>query len=64
MPRLTLTRNLGESLIIGDDIVVTVVSRSAKQVRLCIEAPEHVRVIRAELQDLDEPQGEADGPRV
>ena len=46
---LVLTRKLMERLYIGDDICVTVVRLEGGQVRLGIDAPRHVRVVRAEL---------------
>ena len=46
---LTLTRKIGESIRIGDDIVVIVKEIKGKQVRLGIEAPRDVYVCREEL---------------
>jgi carbon storage regulator len=46
---LVLTRKLGEKLVIGDRIVVTVVKLDHGQVRLGIEAPREVAVFRAEI---------------
>lgn len=46
---LVLTRKLMEKLFIGDDICVTVVRLDGGQVRLGIEAPREVAVVRAEL---------------
>jgi carbon storage regulator len=46
---LVLTRKLMEKLFIGDDICVTVVRLEGGQVRLGIEAPREVSVVRAEL---------------
>ena len=46
---LVLTRKLMEKLFIGDDICVTVVRLDGGQVRLGIEAPREVTVVRAEL---------------
>jgi len=55
---LVLTRKLMEKLYIGDDICVTVVRLDGGQVRLGIEAPRDVSVVRAELVP------ERSGPRV
>lgn len=46
---LILTRRPGESITIGDDIVVTVVEVSGSQVRVGISAPREVRVLREEI---------------
>ena len=46
---LVLTRNCGEQLIIGGDIVVTVVAIEGNKIRLGIEAPKSVRVDREEI---------------
>jgi carbon storage regulator len=46
---LVLTRRPGESITIGDDIVVTVISASGGQVRLGITAPRSVQVLREEI---------------
>jgi carbon storage regulator len=46
---LVLTRKLMERLFIGDDICVTVVRLEGGQVRLGIDAPRDVAVVRAEL---------------
>jgi carbon storage regulator len=57
---LVLTRKLMEKLFIGDDICVTVVRLEAGQVRLGIEAPREVPVVRAELV----PERETSRPHV
>jgi carbon storage regulator CsrA len=46
---LVLTRKLMEKLYIGDDICVTVVRLEGGQVRLGIDAPRDVAVVRGEL---------------
>jgi carbon storage regulator len=46
---LILSRRPGESLTIGDDVVVTVVGVSGNQIRLGITAPREVRVLREEV---------------
>ena len=48
---LILTRREGETLKIGDDIEVTVLSVKGNQVRLGITAPEEVAVHREEIYD-------------
>jgi len=46
---LVLTRRQGESIVIGDDIKVTVVNLGPGRVKLGIEAPARVRVNREEI---------------
>lgn len=46
---LILTRKLGESITIGDEIKITVVDCKGKQVKLGIIAPEHIKVCREEI---------------
>jgi len=46
---LVLTRKLKEALLIGDDITVTVLSIDGDRIRLGIEAPSNVRIVRREL---------------
>ena len=46
---LVLSRRVGERLIIGDDIVITVIDVRSDGVRIGIDAPRHVRVNRAEV---------------
>ena len=60
---LILSRRPGESLTIGDDVVVTVVGVSGNQIRLGITAPREVRVLREEVYKAmrEENQAAADG---
>ncbi|HOV56372.1 MAG TPA: carbon storage regulator [Rhodanobacteraceae bacterium] len=60
---LVLSRARGESIRLGDDIVVTVNKISANQVRLGITAPKAVRVSRLEPA-REEPQSRADEPET
>ena len=46
---LVLSRKVGESFVIGDNIVVTVVRIAGGGVRLGIEAPDNCLVVRKEL---------------
>ena len=46
---LILQRKAGESLLIGEDITVRVISVDGTRVRLAITAPEDVPILRSEL---------------
>lgn len=46
---LVLSRTRDESIIIGDDVVVTVVDIRGDKVKLGIEAPQHISVHRREV---------------
>lgn len=46
---LILTRRVGETLIIGDNVNVTVLGVKGNQVRLGIDAPKDVSVHREEI---------------
>lgn len=46
---LVLTRRAGESVVIGDEVVVTVIEVRGEVVRLGIDAPRHVKVHREEI---------------
>ncbi|QIQ21641.1 carbon storage regulator CsrA [Zophobihabitans entericus] len=46
---LILTRRVGETLIIGDDVVITVLGVKGNQVRIGINAPKEVSIHREEI---------------
>ncbi|MBF0382465.1 MAG: carbon storage regulator CsrA [Magnetococcales bacterium] len=48
---LILTRRIGESLNIGDEIKITLLGIKGNQVRIGIDAPKHVEVHREEIYD-------------
>ncbi|GIW87421.1 MAG: hypothetical protein KatS3mg108_1745 [Isosphaeraceae bacterium] len=50
---LVLTRKVAEKLYIGDGISVTVLRIGGGQVRLGIEAPADVAIVRGELRDRE-----------
>ena len=46
---LVLTRRPGESIVIGDDIVITIIEIKGGQVRVGIDAPRSIDVYREEI---------------
>lgn len=49
MPMLVLTRKPNQSIMIGDDIEVTVLEVRGEQVRIGVNAPKHIPVHRREI---------------
>ena len=56
---LILQRKEGESLLIGDEVEVTVLSVEAGRARLAIQAPRSVTILRSELRVAAEVNREA-----
>ena len=57
---LILTRRVGETLMIGDEVTVTVLGVKGNQVRIGVNAPKHVSVHREEIYERiqkEEPGG-------
>jgi carbon storage regulator len=61
---LILQRKAGESLLIGDGIEITVLSVDSGRVRLAIEAPKSVPILRSELKAAAEVNREAAGEEL
>jgi carbon storage regulator len=61
---LILTRRVGEALMVGDEVTVTVLGVKGNQVRIGVNAPKHVSVHREEIYERirAEQQAEPDGP--
>ena len=50
---LVLSRKESEKIILGDDIVLTIVRVSGDRVRLGIQAPKDMLILRHELENKD-----------
>lgn len=48
---LALTRKVGERIVIGDNIIVTVVDIKGDNIRVSIDAPKEIKIYRGELYD-------------
>lgn len=60
---LILTRRIGETIMVGDDVKVTVLGVKGNQVRLGVDAPKDVAVHREEIyrriqQEKETPEGQ------
>jgi carbon storage regulator len=58
---LVVSRKIGQRIFIGDNIVVTLVDVDRGKVRIGVEAPNDVRILREEL--LDRPSNEDQPPQ-
>ena len=65
---LILTRRVGETLMIGDEVTVTVLGVKGNQVRIGVNAPKEIAVHREEIYDRiqreKEMEGEAPPPQA
>ncbi|MCX2980902.1 carbon storage regulator [Halieaceae bacterium IMCC14734] len=57
---LILTRRVGETLMVGDEVTVTVLGVKGNQVRLGVNAPKHVAVHREEIYNRIQDEDESD----
>lgn len=57
---LVLTRKQQEKIQIGDDVVITILKVKGNSIRVGIEAPKDVRVVRGELPKSETPQSGTD----
>jgi len=56
---LILSRKLDEKVVIGDDIVISIVEIRGDQVRIGIDAPKKIKVFRQEVYDAIKAENKA-----
>ena len=56
---LVISRDVQESFMVGDDVRVIIVGIRGGKVRIGIEAPKEVPIVRSELLERDDLDGEA-----
>ena len=61
---MILTRRVGETLMIGDEVTVTVLGVKGNQVRIGVNAPKEVAVHREEIYDRIKREQQADADPI
>ncbi len=60
---LILSRSIGQSICIGDDVIIRILGGHGKKLSIGIEAPDNVKVLRAEINPNYVPHHTNDKPR-
>lgn len=58
-PMLVLSRKRDESIIIGDDVMITIVDIKGEQVKIGVTAPKHVSIHRKEVYEAIQNENQA-----
>jgi len=62
---LILTRRIGETLMVGDEVAITVLGIKGNQIRLGVDAPKNVSVHREEIyQRIQRERGDESANRL
>ncbi len=61
---LVLSRKVGEKIVAAGEITIVVTRIAGNRVTLGIDAPGHVRIVRGELEPLEQPDAPPKGPPV
>jgi carbon storage regulator len=61
---LILTRRVGESVVIGEDVSITVLGVKGNQVRIGVKAPKSVSVHREEIFERIKRENDGEGEKV
>lgn len=57
---LVMTRKNGETIRVGDEVVITLVRSGPTRVKIGVEAPDGMKILRGELMPFVEPTSDAD----
>ena len=64
MSNLVISRLPGESFTIGDDVTVTILENESRAVRIAINAPRDIKILRSELANRPAPVANLTKPEI